>query len=183
MSDIGSRKESSRAYEGGKNSANSGKPIVESNLCRLSTRYLDLSESDLIVAEEFFPQIPGGQYEAVCYKANYAQTFGGRRALFLGFRVFGERYDGTELFMACPKPERKLKVNHKLYMQWSLALGRAPYKGERLNKNVFLHKMFLVEVRDTRRKYNSTGRLLPKSLQYSVVDTILETLTGIPEND
>jgi len=183
MSNIGRKEKSSGAHRGRKNSANSGKPIVESNLDGLSTRYLDVSESDAITANEFYPQIPKGQYEAICYEVKYAQTFGGRRALFLGFRVFGERYDGTELFMACPKPERKLKVNHKLHVQWSLALGRAPNKGEHLNKKVFLHKMFLVEVRDTRRKYNSTGRLLPKSLQYSVVDTILETLTGIPEND
>jgi len=183
MSDIGRRKVSSGVYQGRKNSARSGKSIDESNLSRHSTRYTDLSESDPIVADEFFPQIPEGQYKAVCYKANYAQTFGGVRKLFLGFRVFGGRYDGTELFMACPKPVGKPKINHKLHIQWSLAMGRVPNKGEHLSKNAFLRKMFLVEVRDTRRKHNSTGKLLPKSLQYSVVDTILETLTGIPEND
>lgn len=181
MSDNGRRKKSSGAYQRQKNSANSGKPIVESNLDGLSTRYLDVSESDPIVDNDFRPLIPKGEYQAVCYKVNYAKSFG-RDTLFLRFRVFGGRYDGTELFMACRKPVGKTKVNHKLYIQWSLAMGRVPKKGERLSKKVFLHKMFLVQVRDSQVRFKFSGKHLPKMLQYSVVDTILETVTGISED-
>jgi len=143
----------------------------------------DKEELDPIVTDEPFPQIPPSEYQAICYKANYARTFGGRQSLFLGFRIYEGRYHGTELFMACSRPERKPKINHKLYVQWSLAMGRPPKKGERLGRKAFLHKMFLVQVRDTQRKLGSTGKLLPKALQYSVVDTILEILTGIPEDE
>lgn len=140
-------------------------------------------DSDAPIADEFPPRIDPGEYDAVCYRTEVAKCFGKEDRIFIRFRLTGGKYDGTSLFMACPfHPKGKLTHNHKFYRQWVLANGALPRRGERLSRKVFLHKMFTILVRDTRRKH-SHGKPLDEILQYSVVDSILRRITGLPPQE
>jgi hypothetical protein len=135
-------------------------------------------------------RIRPGEYTAICYRTDYGICQGGEKKLFVRFRIYGGEHHGMELFMACPLPKKsrksgrraKLGYCHKLYTQWLLALGRRPHERERFKKDIFPSKMYSVQVRDTKRKY-STGKVMPAHVQYSVIDTILEPLTGVPVNE
>lgn len=124
------------------------------------------------------PRIEPGEYDAICYKVEVGRAW--RRNCYVLFRIYGGKYDGTELFMACPYPEGRISTRFKLYDQWTLAIGRPPRRGERFSPRVFKNKMYGVLVRDTRRKFLNLNRLKPDYCQYSVVETIIETQTGVP---
>lgn len=136
-------------------------------------------ENDAPVAEQFSPRIPPGEYDAICYKTETGRSWGGRTDIYILFRIIGGSQDGTELFMVCTyHPKRKLSQRYKYYQQWTLAKGAPPKKGERLSPKVFCHKMYRILVRDTGRRH-SNGQPMADCLQYSVVDSIIETQTGI----
>lgn len=140
-------------------------------------------ENKAPIAEQSRPRIPTSEYDAVCYKTETGRSWGGRTDIYILFRIIGGSQDGTELFMACTyHPKRKLSQRYKYYQQWTLANGAPPKKGERLSPKVFCNKMYRVLVRDTQRRY-SNGKLMPDILQYSVVDSIIETQTGIPGHE
>ena len=133
-----------------------------------------------IIAEEPLVQIPPGEYQAVCKKAVYKFCQGGDKRLFIEFVIIEGKFAGVQLFMVCPTPSGKLRMRHKLYNQWSIVLGRIPRKGERLNTKIFEKKMYLISVRNTRKKFSGTGKIMPEFLQYSVVDVIIEVIAGAP---
>jgi len=151
--------------------------VTNSSSKTQKARTVDKSEDEIISGEPR-PLIPPGEYEAICYEMNISPCQGGSKRVFVQFRVYDGPLDGTELFMCCLKPSGKLRERLKLHIQMSLALGRRPHKGERLSKKVFIGKLYRVKVRDTRRKFTTTNEIMPKFMQYSIVDTILETLTG-----
>jgi len=128
-------------------------------------------------AEEFNVLIPGGEYDAVCFKTETALSYGGMRKIFIKFRIYSGRYDGTELFMVCNYPKGKIRRRLKYYEQWMLATGRRPAKREKLSPKVFPGRMYKVLVRDTRPKF-ADGKPKPGIFKYSVVDTIIEAQTG-----
>ena len=140
----------------------------------------DKSESSSLIADEMSIRIPPVEYEAVCYATNTGISFGGRLSLYVQFRICGGEYDGVEVPMICTMPKGKLRQRFKLFVQWALVLGRAPYKGEKFKASIFCKKMYRILVRDTKCKF-SNKKLRPDYLQYSIVDTIIETLTGIPD--
>jgi len=131
-----------------------------------------------IIAEAPKIKIPQGNYTAVCYRADYKKTQFGKR-LFLNFRITEGEYSNMESFMTIPITKNKYRKGTKLYEQWSLAIGRFPYKGEKFNTNVFVNKLYEVKVRNTNCRF-SGGKLKPDFMQYSVVGTIIEALTGVP---
>lgn len=133
-----------------------------------------------IIAEEPLVQIPPGEYQAVCNKAKYGVCQGGDKRLFIEFVIIEGKYCGAQLFMVCKK-YRKLRTRHKLYNQWALVLGRKPNDGERLNIMIFEKKAYLISVRNTDKKFSKINRTMPDFLQYSVVDTILEVISGVPD--
>ena len=138
------------------------------------------AENEAPVAEQFSPRIPPGEYDAICYKTETGRSWGGRTDIYILFRIIGGSQDGTELFMACTyHAKRRLSPRYKYYQQWTLAKGQPPGKGKRLSRKVFCNKMYRVLVRDTQRKH-SNGQPMADCLQYSVVDSIIETKTGIP---
>lgn len=124
-------------------------------------------------------RIPEGDYTAVCYRADYAPGYHGQRTLYVKFRIYVGEWDGAELFMACPAIHKRLRERHKLHRQWALAIGRQPTTKERFNKRVFENKLYRVRVRFTDRKVEGSKESLPQYMQYSVVDTILEAMTGV----
>lgn len=123
------------------------------------------------------PRIEPGEYDAICYKVEIGNAW--RRSCYVLFRICGGKHDGVELFMACSYPQGILSTRTKLHTQWTLAIGRNPRKGERFSRKVFLHKMYTILVRDTKRKFPDTNKLLPGYCQYSVVKTIIEVQTGV----
>lgn len=129
-------------------------------------------------AGEFPARIEPGIYDAICYKTETGKSFGGRYDIYIRFKIFGGPHDGTRLFMACTFPKGRMSPRRKYYQQWMLASGRPPFKGERLARKVFLHKLYSVSVRDTNKQF-SNGERMPDFMQYSVVDSIVETKTGI----
>lgn len=142
-----------------------------------TVRKRDKSESS-VIADEMRIKIPPGEYQAICYDTKYGISFGGRSDLYVKFKIYGGEFDGIKLFMVCTKPTGKIPMRFKLYTQWSLALGRVPWKGQRFSAKVFRNKMYRVLVRDTKRKF-SNKRVMPEYLQYSVVAEITETITGV----
>lgn len=135
-----------------------------------------------VIAEEPLVQIPPGEYQAVCKKAVYKFCQGGDKRLFIEFVIIEGKFAGVQLFMVCPTPSGKLRIRHKLYNQWAIVLGRKPHKGERFNRKIFEKKMYKVSVRNTRKKFSGTGRIMPEYLQYSVVDEIIEVVAGLPND-
>jgi len=147
---------------------------------RLTRGRVATVENDAPVAGQSRPRIPPGEYDAICYKTETGKSWGGRTDIYIRFRIIGGSQDGRELFMACTyHAKRRLSPRHKYYQQWALAKGRPPAKGERLSQKIFSNKMYRVSVRYTQRRH-SNGKLMPNFLQYSVVDSIIETQTGIP---
>lgn len=137
-------------------------------------------ENNAPIAEQQRPRIPPGEYDAICHKTETGRSWGGRTDIYILFRICGGKWDGTELFMACTYHlKRKLSPRYKYYQQWTLAKGAPPEKGERLSPEVFCHKMYRIYVRGTQKRHGD-GRLMANCVQYSVVDSIIETQTGIP---
>lgn len=134
------------------------------------------SESEEPVAGEVRPLIPEEDYNGVCYKTSKGKSWGGKYAIFVNFRVVGGLYDGTDLFMAC-QFYSPFKERHKYYEQWAIAAGRRPHSGERLARKVFLGRLYRIRVRNSKRVF-SDNTPKPETLQYSVVDRIIEPLTG-----
>lgn len=135
-------------------------------------------DEPLTVADDPQPKLPQGDYTAVCKSAKWVTSFGGKKKLVLVFVIYEGEWDGTELVMFCAH-HSPLRNTHKLYKQWVLAIGRTPSRGERFSRKVFPGKMYKVRVENTKGECVDGG---PRSdlLQYSVVKTIIETLTGVP---
>ena len=133
--------------------------------------------SDVLEVKEYPSLIPEGNYEAYCFRSDVFKCFNGQRKAMLWFRIYGGLHDGEELFMACSYPYGSKSISLKIYEQWMIAQGRRLRKGERICLEKFTKRMYVVIVRTTARKYKD-GQLKPELLQYSVVETILEPLTG-----
>ena len=135
------------------------------------------TEDTLPRADEFPIRIPEGIYDAICFKTETAMGFGGSRKIYFKFRIYGGEHDGVELFMVCNFPKTKIGKRYKYFDQWMLALGRHPSKGERLSPKIFRNRLFKILVRDTKPRF-SNGKFKPDIFKYSVVDSIIEALTG-----
>jgi len=130
-----------------------------------------------VIAEAYKSRIRPGYYHAVCTSVTSGVSFGGRRDIYIRFKIHGGEYHGTQLYMACTYPKGKMSPRHKYYQQWMLANGGPPEKGQRLGRKIFPHRLYLIVVRDTQKKFPN-GKPMPDYMQYSVVDTIIKPLTG-----
>lgn len=145
---------------------------------RLNRTMAPRGPADEVITAQDYPRVPPGEYVAYCKSSEYGNSFGGQRKLFLSMLIHEGEYAGTKLFLACNADKSSLKPNCKLFDLWCIALGRALKKGERFNKDIFVKRLFRVRVRDTKRLVSGTSSPRPDYAQYSVVDTILESVTG-----
>lgn len=134
--------------------------------------------SDCPIAKEFPVRIPPGEYIAYCPGTETGKSWGGRRDIFVRFRITQGDFSNTQLAMVCTYPKGgEIGHRHKYYQQWALANGAPPKPKEPLVPSVFVSKTFAVEVRDTVRK-RQNGKAVADILNYSVVNTILRRFTG-----
>jgi len=97
------------------------------------------------------------------------------------FRIVEGDHAAVELEMYCNYPSGRISRSLKLHRQWALAIGRFPFKGDKFAQKVFRGKMYRVLVRDAESTFPDKTSV-PEFLRYSVVDTIKEVLTGVPEH-
>lgn len=139
-----------------------------------------MSEQDLSFPNsgDIPPAIPNGeQYEVSFVRAERLRQWG-QEKVFLWFRIqtLGE-WHGIEFFMACTvAPKGRWGPSHKFWKAWVLAAGRRPNRPERMSVAVFQNKIFRARMRKVLKTANQTDRT--PAQQYSVVDELLEVLTG-----
>jgi hypothetical protein len=126
---------------------------------------------DKPVAGDPRPQIPAGNYEAMCERTEIT-FYRNQRKLKFWFTIDKGEYAGANVTMFCPYPKGTKSSASKYYQQWVLATGRAPQKGQKLDRAVFDTHRFLVKIRSTNRKFSDEERM-PDSVQYSVVESII----------
>jgi hypothetical protein len=123
--------------------------------------------------------IPDGTYEAQVISYDEKFCIGKARKLFLNFRIVAGANAGTELFMAFNIPyDQRIRPGSKYYKTWAMVNGwRRPSRNAKMSPRLFLNKVYRVKTRTVRPKHND--REMPGG-KYSVVDSILEVLTGVP---
>ena len=137
---------------------------------------------DLRPARDPDPLLPPGDYDAICNAADVRPTFQGRWSLFLTFQIYGSPYDGARVHFIAPLPPRQRgrfarahPHSSKFYRAWIIASGgQRPSRRDRMSLEPFKHKMFRIRVRTVVKDHQQRPLLL--SLQYSVVDELLERL-------
>ena len=90
------------------------------------------------------------------------------------------RHQGLILFQSF-KYYKEWGSQSKFYRAWSLANGGRPRRRTRMSPRIFAGKVFLAEVRTVRPIFTNgplKGKEQPQCMWYSVVDELLEVLTG-----
>ncbi|MHC4277806.1 MAG: hypothetical protein ACYSTI_10870 [Planctomycetota bacterium] len=123
------------------------------------------------------PHIPAGEYEAECIKAEKKPYLGGEKRLYVHFRITYGEHQGITLFAVYNFNYTSFSERTKYYTDWSVANEGRPAKKDSMSPDVFLHKIFLVKVRDVIPKYDD-GIPKPEMFVYSVVDKIIEKSAG-----
>lgn len=130
---------------------------------------------DLGAKEDPLPQIPAGDYEAVCVKTERSDYLGKEKRLYIHFQIIDGEYIGTKLYAVYNIKYKVFSTATKYYTDWSIANGALPKRRDRMTAKVFKDKPFLVKVRDTAPKYED-GTLKPKMFRRSIIDRIIERL-------
>lgn len=123
------------------------------------------------------PQIPKGKYEAVCIKTDVSKYLGKEKRLYLHFKIIAGEYSETKIFGIYNYNYKSFPRGSKYYTDWSIANGALPRRADRMSTRIFKGKVFLVKIRDAIPRYDD-GTPKPEMFHYSVVDRIMERLTG-----
>ena len=133
---------------------------------------------DFVCAENYMPLIPEGNYEAQCI--NYDSAFiAKRRKTFLHFRILEPGpHSGKQIFMAFNMPdEKKIRMGSKYYKTWCMVNGwKKPSKNAKMSPRIFKNKIYKIKTRPVKPKHH--GKEMPEDFWYSVVDEIIEVVTG-----
>jgi len=129
-------------------------------------------------AENYWPSIPDGIYEAQFIKFETSKSFGIQNKLYLRFRITDGEYSGEELFMPFNMPEggKKLTLGYKYYKTWMFVNGNPPSRNTKLHPKIFSNKIFKIKTRSVRPKDHDEK--MADNFKYSVVDGIVEVLAG-----
>lgn len=132
-------------------------------------------ELDVAVKDDQFALIPDAQYEVVCTRYEKRKFFGAFK-LYVWFRIITEGdYQGLQIFRAYNWYERPPRGSD-LFKDLGRLYGRPLRKNTRLSLKLFKEKALLVQTRTIRvdRKQNP----LPEYQRYSVVDRLIDVVTG-----
>jgi hypothetical protein len=126
------------------------------------------------------PLIPDGIYEAQCYAYDNGFCLGKTRKTFLKFKILtpGEHFQ-KEIFMAFNMPyDGKIKSGSKYYKTWCKVNGwQKPSRNAKMSPRLFINKIYKIKTR-TVNPPQPNGEEMPEDFWYSVVDSIIEVLTG-----
>ncbi len=140
------------------------------------------SELNLTVAN--YPLIPDGEYEAACFRVEGPKTVFGPKSwrIFLYFRIIGGEYHDVEIFFPLNFADKhgnkckKIPVGSKLYHAISIAYGGRKPPGNLKNLGIFRGSLFRIRTKTITKNQDQTEK--PTDLRYSVVDCLVERLTG-----
>lgn len=121
--------------------------------------------------------IPEGEYDAVCIKVEKSRYLGSEKRLYVHFQIVDGEYQETQLFETFNINYQSFPRRSKYYTDWSIANGGLPKRRDRMSPKIFLKKVFRVKVRDVKPLYED-GKAKPEMFKYSVVDRIVEKVTG-----
>jgi hypothetical protein len=157
------------------------KPNNDGEVKSTSDEFDDTPKSDELCFENngyVPPRIPeGDHYEVQFVRAEKHYQWDGWK-LFMWVKVLtpGEWF-GKDVYMACSLPPKgRWSSSHKYWLAWVLAAGRRPTRADRMSTKVFLNKIFRVRIRIVRKTAKGIRRTAEQ--EYSVVDELLELLTG-----
>lgn len=145
-------------------------------------KQVDMLE-DYLVADESWPLIPDGIYQAQCIHYEKGNSHHKSTKLFLHFKIIEGRYFEEKLFMAINltdsktgKEFRKVPRGSKYYESWVIANNnQLPSRGDKMSPKIFKDRIFEVKTRKVRPKFDD-GREKPKCFHYTVIDHLIQRL-------
>ncbi len=142
---------------------------------------VDDRDFEITTHEAPAPHIPPGDYIAAVVRI-YESRFYNRTKINLVFQILDDgphdgKYVGVRLELHFNKLKRYPRSS-KLMQCWRRVAGSQPQRADRLSTKVFRNKALRVRVRDVRA--DSRQVELNDFEIYSVVDNILEVMTGEP---
>ena len=127
------------------------------------------------------PAIPDGDLYQVVFERAEKKSQWGREKIFLWFRLMtpGDWLD-EKFYMVCTVPPNcRWTPSCKYWRAWVLAAGTRPNRRDRMSTAVFRNKIFRARLRKVLKNAKQITRT--PAQQYSVVDGLLEVLTGRKE--
>ena len=139
-----------------------------------------MNDSDLSFPNnsDISPAIPNGdQYEVGFLRASQTRQWG-QPKVFLWFQLLSPgEWHGQTFYMACNvAPNGKWTPSYKFWQTWVRVAGRRPTRADRMSTSIFKNKVFRVRMRKVLKTAKQIDRT--PAQQYSVVDELLEVLTG-----
>ena len=135
--------------------------------------------TDFVCGEDYKPHIPDGKYQAQCIRYDQSFVLGKAKKLFLHFKITEPgAHQGKMIFMAFNMPySGKIRQGSKYYKTYVFVNGwTKPTRNARMSPCLFKNKVFLVKTRTVKPTYQ--GKEMPQNFWYSVVDHIVEVVTG-----
>jgi hypothetical protein len=123
--------------------------------------------------------LPDGNYEVQHISHNDGFVMGRSRKLFVIFKILetGEHYDKTIMLIYNIPFDKRPSPSSKYYKDWFFLNDyKKPSRNTKLSPNIFKNKRLLIKTRTSKPK--RYGKEMPKDFWYSVVEEIVEVLTG-----
>jgi hypothetical protein len=126
---------------------------------------------EFTMKDQLQPHLPEGEY-LVEFLRHEERTQWKAKKLLLWFKIFlGNKFQGVELFMSCPIPQKKWGSGSKFIRAWALATGKLPDRFDRVSTKVFRGKIFNAQVRTVTK--DSAQNDIPAAAQYSIIDHLI----------
>jgi hypothetical protein len=136
-------------------------------------------KDDFVCGREY-PIMSDGIYMAQCTSYDLSFVMGRSRKLFLHFKILDEgEHFGKVLFMAFNMPnDGRIRPGSKYYKTYALVNGwRRPSRNSKMSPKLFKGKVYRIKTRKANPP-QPNGKDMPDDFKYSVVDSIIEVVTG-----
>ena len=134
---------------------------------------------DYTADEKYRELLSNGEYEAQYVSHNDGFVMGQNKKLFVIFKILdaGEYYGKTIMLVYNMPFSTGPRASSKYYTDWVFLNGyKKPSRNTKMSPTIFKNKRLLIKTRTVIPKRNKEE--MPKEFRYSVVDQILEVLTG-----
>ena len=138
------------------------------------------SFDEITINDEAMALIPEGIYEVI-YTDHTKYKYYSQDKLQINFVVVSPtEYSDTVLTRIYNYYDRA-KRNSDYIKECQIVLGRRLNKKEKVSPSIFKNKVLKVKVRTV--KNGRKQEKLPSFLQYSIIDSIVDVVTGVKTND